>query len=138
MQPTSEELRGVLTQAMSGTAEAFESLSGFVLQAGDHLRSGQIREGNELLGRITEDLHVLSGFLADAGQLPEFTDRLGDQRVKDLAREYEDMVELLRGAMDAQRTEDWVYLADILEYELNPKMTAWQSLFQDFSERLQG
>jgi len=136
MQPSSQEVLGVLKEGFIGTAEAFVALSGFVLQAGDHLRSGEIREGNELLSRVAADLQVLSGFLADAGRLQAFTDVLGDEQVQDLGSEYREMVDLLTSAMEAQQTEDWIYLADILEYELNPKMTTWQSLFNDFSERL--
>ena len=57
------ELQETVLKALQGTSEACTALAGFILQAANQMRSGEIREGNELLCRVLDDLTVIISFL---------------------------------------------------------------------------
>ncbi len=129
-----EELRETVLQALQGTSEACTTLAGFILQAAGRIRSGQIREGSELLSRVLDDLSVIISFLEDVRRCDLFPEGQEGQPSMDvLDRESREMAGLLKMAMDAQENEDWVYLADILEYEFSQKLGSWDGLLKGIS-----
>jgi hypothetical protein len=131
-----QELRDTIARALTGAAEACPVLSNFVCQAADRFRTGEIREGNELLALILGDLSVLAGLLSD---VKHWSERGGpDQTLptESLEEESRQMLERLRMLQEAQERDDWILLADILEYELSEKVTDWSGLFRDLSTPL--
>ena len=44
------------------------------------------------------------------------------------------MADLLNMAVNAQQSQDWVFLADILEYEFSQKLGSWDGLFRGLSQ----
>jgi len=131
-----QELRDTIARALTGAAEACPVLSNFVCQAADRFRTGEIREGNELLALILGDLSVLAGLLSD---VKHWAERGGpDQTLptESLEEESRRMLERPRMRREAQERDDWILLADILEYELSEKVTDWSGLFRDLSTPL--
>lgn len=129
----SEELRDTILQALHGAAEACTALSGFILQSANHLRSGEIQEGNQLLAEVLDDFSQLASFLEDVRRCEAFVEEGRQSSMDALDRESREMTDLLKMAVDAQEKEDWVYLADILEYEFSQKLGSWDGLLKGMS-----
>ena len=132
------DLRNTILRALEGAAEACTSLSGFILQAAGHLRSGEIREGNALLSSVLDDFAQLVSLLTDVRQCGVLAGEDEQARTEDLDRESQEMVDLLNMAVDAQQSQDWVFLADILEYEFSQKLGSWDGLFRGLSVPVEG
>ena len=129
----SNELQDTILQALEGAAEACTALSGFILESANHLRSGQIQEGNQLLAQVLDEFSQLTSFLQDVRQWKFFVDEGRQSSMDALDKESQEMADLLKMAVDAQEKQDWVYLADILEYEFSQKMGSWDGLLRGMS-----
>lgn len=134
MEPT--ELRDAIARALTGAAEACPVLSDFVCQAADRFRTGEVQEGNELLALILGDLSVLAGLLADVRHWAGAGGAGEAVPTESLEEESRQMLDRLRMLQEAQERDDWILLADILEYELSEKVTDWSGLFRDLSTPL--
>jgi hypothetical protein len=129
----SAELRDTIQEALKGAGEACKSLSGFILQAANHLRSGEIREGNQLLAEVLDDFSQIASLLDDAPRCAAFMKEGKQREIDDLERESREMADLLKMAVSAQESEDWVFLADVLEYEFAQKLGSWDVLLSGLS-----
>jgi hypothetical protein len=129
----SDELRDTILQALEGAAQACTALSGFILVAANNLRSGEIQEGNQLLVRVLDEFSQLTSFLQDVRCCKPFVEEGRQSSLDALDKESQEMADLLKMAVDAQEQEDWVYLADILEYEFSQKMGSWDGLLRGIS-----
>jgi hypothetical protein len=126
-------MRSTILETLRGAAEACEALSGFTLEAAGHLRSGEIQEGNELLSGIVDDFSQLVGLLMDVRQFDAFGDEGEHKATENLETETQAMADLLKMAVEAQESQDWVFLADILEYEFPERLEAWNGMFTGLS-----
>jgi hypothetical protein len=124
----SNELKQTIFEALKGASEACESLSGFALQAGNHLRAGEIQEGNEMLLGILDDFSQLVSLVTDVSLCSEFAEQVEASTLNDLGEESQQTTDLLKMALEAQENQDWVFLADILEYEFAEKLGSWTGL----------
>ena len=128
------ELQDTILKALREAAEACTELAGFILQSADHLRSGEIREGNELLSKVLDDFSILVSFLEDVRRCTPFPEGGRNDSIDALDQESREMADLLKMAVGAQENEDWVYLADILEYEFSQKLGSWDGLLKGISQ----
>jgi hypothetical protein len=129
----SAELRDTVQEALKGAGEACKSLSGFTLQAANHLRSGEIQEGNQLLAEVLDDFSQVASLMEDVPRCAAFMKEGGQREFDDLERESREMTDLLKMAVTAQESEDWIFLADILEYEFAQKLGSWDGLLSGLS-----
>ena len=127
-------LQDTIPKALQEAAEACTALAGFILQSAEHLRSGEIREGNDLLSKVLDDFSVLVSFLEDVRRCTPPPEGERKSSIDALDRESREMADLLNMAVGAQENEDWVYLADILEYEFSQKLGAWDGLLKGIAE----
>ena len=127
------ELGDTIQEALKGAGEACKSLSGFILQAANHFRSGEIREGNELLAEVLDDFSQVASLLEDVPRCAVFVKERRERVIDDLERESREMADLLKMAVSAQESEDWVFLADVLEYEFADKLGSWDGLLSGLS-----
>ena len=128
------ELHETILKALREAAEACTALAGFILQSAEHLRSGEIQEGNELLSKVLEDFSVLVSFLEDVRRCTPFSEGERNDSIDTLDQESREMASLLNMAVGAQENEDWVYLADILEYEFSQKLGSWDGLLKGMAQ----
>ena len=128
------ELNDTILKALREAAEACTALAGFILQSADHLRSGEIREGNEVLSKVLDDFSVLLLFLEDVRRCTPLPEGERNDSIDALDQESREMADLLNMAVGAQENEDWVYLADVLEYEFSQKMGSWNGLLKGMAE----
>jgi hypothetical protein len=127
-------LQETILKTLREAAEACTALSGFILESANHLRSGEIQEGNELLSRVLDDFALLVSFLEDVRRCKPFSEQGHQDSMEALDQESREMADVLKMAVGAQETEDWVYLADILEYEFSRKLGAWDGMLKGLSQ----
>ena len=130
----SAELHHTILKALKEAAEACTALAGFILQSADHLRSGEIQEGNELLSKVLDDFSILVSFLEDVRRCTPVPEGVRNESMEALDQESREMADLLNMAVGAQEAEDWVYLADILEYEFSHKLGSWEGLLKGIAQ----
>ncbi|MBF0498593.1 MAG: hypothetical protein HQM09_00540 [Candidatus Riflebacteria bacterium] len=112
----SASVREILMEAVADGGEAFDYLERLALDIASDVRIGKIKEAMERLVELVDGLGWLTTVLQQialgfARQMMENT--LEDRRQRLFARFTEHMT-ALKGAQESQ---DWVGLADILEYE---------------------
>jgi hypothetical protein len=127
------ELLTTIHRASKDAGEAFGALSHFVVKASDHLRAGEIAEGNGLLARVLDDFSHLACFLSDVTRSSAFRAGRGQEEINEIEKESLQMGELLRTASEALENRDWIFLADLLEYEFSQKLGSWQGLVTGLS-----
>ena len=128
------ELQNTVFEALRGASKACQDLSQYVLRAGNHLRVGEVKEGNDLLLEILDDFGQLISFLEDVTRCQDLSDVLRRQAEETISTESNETVGILQMAYEAQENQDWVYLADILEYELSEKLESWNGIFSGLSK----
>jgi len=128
------ELSQTILEALKGSSKACTELNQFVFQAANHLRAGEIQEGNKLLGLILDDFSQLVDLLMDLRQVKDFSEEAGGEKITEMEIESLGMLQQLKMVLDAQENQDWVFLADLLEYEFADKLASWSSYFDKLSE----
>ncbi|MFH1092084.1 MAG: hypothetical protein V1742_11005 [Pseudomonadota bacterium] len=87
-------------------------------------RLGDEAEANEHFLRFLEPLHLLMNMLDKVGQVMglRYETSIGDRG--SLNDRLDKMADVFSRLLRVQEQSDWVYLADILEYELTPELEA--------------
>ncbi len=128
------ELKEKVLSALPGASEACTALADFVLQAAAHFRDGEVQKGSELFSEILDDFSRLLTFAGDIRQF-DLLGRGGEEHeMGRLTTELETTLDLLKTAHEAQENQDWVYLADILEYEFSERLGAWSGLLHSLAD----
>lgn len=84
----------------------------------DLFRRGRSDEANELLARLSDSLGVLLAAVSGAANvLPDHADPL--------LAPVSELVHWLDQMIEGQGQGDWVYVADLLEYEVDPRLEEW-------------
>jgi len=84
----------------------------------DLFRRGRSDEANDLLARLSDSLGVLvAAASGSANVLPEAAERL--------LVPVQELVEWLDQVIEGQGNGDWIYVADLLEYEIDPRLESW-------------
>jgi hypothetical protein len=100
--------------------ESAESIAGL-------MRRGAVKEANNHYRNFLETYHYLIYMLklgADFGE-PDADDEIGLST--SIAEQIPHLEGILKSMLEAQENEDWVMLADFLEYELTPLLNEWQN-----------
>lgn len=106
--------RSVLLQGADYTIE----ISRAIQQVVEHYQRNRNDLGNELLANVTDSMNVLIGItMSVAGVMVEQAERLG--------RLQGELVPWLEEMIEAQTAADPVRIADILDYEIRPRIESW-------------
>ncbi|MDP6978832.1 MAG: hypothetical protein QF570_09565 [Myxococcota bacterium] len=81
-------------------------------------RRGRSDEANDLLADLSDSLGILvAAVTGTANVIPETAERL--------LTPIQELVEWLDAVINGQGNGDWVYVADLLEYEIDPRLEDW-------------
>lgn len=130
----SHELDKSITSALEESGQACTKLSEYIMEAAGHLRAGEVQEGNSLLAGILDDFSYLVSLMLDVGQHEPFIKGLDVETSQRLETECTQMVDQLKMVLDAQENQDWVFLADLLEYEFSEKVGTWSGFLDGLSK----
>ncbi len=84
----------------------------------DLFRRGRNDEANDLLADLSDSLGILvAAVTGTANVMPETAERL--------LSPIQELVEWLDQVIEGQGNGDWIYVADLLEYEVDPRVEDW-------------
>lgn len=105
---------GAISQAVSAVAELF--------------RVADERDASEQYIAVLESLQLFLSMLEESRRLLQLDLALVVHQEKTAAESLESLSALIKKLLDAQEKEDWVLLADLLEYDLAPELDNWSTL----------
>lgn len=98
-------------------------------------RQGNEEEANHLFAQVVEALRWLLQIRESAGQVMGVDQEESPSRKVFLSRYLSDLEDLLEEMLEISEDEDYVMLADLLEYELRPMVREWQGILQEIAGR---
>ncbi|KMP12037.1 hypothetical protein UZ36_02415 [Candidatus Nitromaritima sp. SCGC AAA799-C22] len=118
-----------------GNAEAYlDRLIPGIEQAADLFRTGNEQEANKFFVNIVDGMdwfsQVLDVIMAAKGLSPE-TEFDG----KSIQDRRAGLIEFARQMVEANKKQDWVLLADLLEYEILPYYQEWENLLPEIRSK---
>ena len=122
--PSHEVALGVLDQGADYTLRIVQAVAETV----DDYREGRSERANRVLADILDSLSVLTGITYSiAGVLAK--------EAEVLAAVQSEIHPWLEEMLDAQSMEDPIRIADVLEYEISPRIARWGKAMKELVER---
>lgn len=123
--------------ALDSSKDHISMLKQNSLRTAELFRLGDDLEANENYSRLVEGLRwLIKGLTAMTGMLGiEDNEMILEGRTIGYYRD-ELLMPVFDGMYDAQKREDWIELADLLEYELSPALEKWDKLIEAFESRV--
>ncbi|MDR2338802.1 MAG: hypothetical protein LBF40_01490 [Deltaproteobacteria bacterium] len=85
-------------------------------------RMGDEQEANEYFLNFLESLQLLMSMLEQSRQVLNLWQGQDEENGSDLSQFLDSMVEVLNTLISLQEQKDWIFLADVLEYELTDSL----------------
>lgn len=125
-----ENPRALLDDVLGHGASAATALAAAAGRTGEAFRGSDLAQANQGLSELGDGIRTLTDILAtSAGVLGvplhqmEWNGRVVSDRLSELVGQLESVVE-------AQQAQDWLTVADILEYDFQPALAAWRPVFE--------
>lgn len=116
-------------QCLEDAALALASLSQATRAAADGFRGADVGQARTTLEQISQGLMAVLHIVSAAGPaLPGAFDGPDSRFVDSLSTELDRIVGDL---VAAQQNEDWIQVADVLEYDLGPALNGWRNVLTD-------
>lgn len=113
---------GMLVQAIDKSASLF--------------RVGSEAEANHYFAQVIEALRWLLQTGESAGQILQIDlEKISSGHTVPTSRYLRDLQDLLDEMLEVSEDEDYVMLADLMEYELLPMVQKWQRILQELASR---
>ena len=125
----------LLRQGLSEAAGALETLCAAACRIGVDFRGHDVKAANKELVSLAQSLGTLVTLIGVVGQaldidFSEFT--VSDSSAKDL---FEETGSQIGSLVQAQQDQDWITVADTLEYDVSPTLGRWRELLNALHER---
>jgi hypothetical protein len=109
-------------------SELFDSMIASLPRITEMFRLGDEAEANEHYLRFLESLHLLVSMLEKVCQVMGIEYQKKRPEEESLTARVNTLAEILSNLLSIQEQSDWIYLADVLEYELTPLLEAVSQL----------
>ncbi|MDR2351693.1 MAG: hypothetical protein LBF22_00790 [Deltaproteobacteria bacterium] len=116
----SPEYLGTLLEALPRIIEAF--------------RLGDEQEANEYFLNFLESLQLLMSMLEQTRQVLNLWQGQDEENSSELSQFLDSLVEVLNTLISLQEQKDWIFLADVLEYELTDALRKLSNLLPLLSQ----
>ena len=118
------DLKDLVATNLSNALDYLEKLIPGFDQAADLFRTGNEQEANKYYIQILDGMdwfsEVVNVVMSSEGEGQEPEDSLRIRQAK--------LTDLMSQMLEANKNQDWVLLADILEYEMTPFYKEWQTI----------
>jgi len=102
-----------------------------------------LKEAAELY-RVADEQEANLNFVKVINALREFINFIAQLKRVDiiewdklnLEEDYEKLINLMDEMVDVQEDEDWILLADLIEYELSPLMESWKNIASEMRKHI--
>jgi len=121
---------GLLDDALVQGAVAAGILAAAAIETGEAFRGTNPATANQQLADLCDGVRSLIALSSAAATAvgvrldeQDWNGRSGSKQMADLGRQLESIIE-------AQQSQDWLTVADILEYDFHPALNAWRPVFE--------
>ena len=119
-------LNQILEKNITNAQDYLKKLIPGVQKASDLFRSGSEQEANKFFINIIDGMDWFSQVVDSIAKAVDFGSDTIIFDEKTFHDRQGDLVKLTRQMVDANQNQDWVLLADLLEYEILPYYTDWE------------
>jgi hypothetical protein len=120
----------LLDQALAEGGRAATSLASAAGATAHAFRHESPAEANQRLALLGAGIRSLVALLAGFGAARGLNLDQVDWEGRPLSARVRDLIEQLEPVVEAQQAEDWLTVADVLEYEVQPALHAWRAIFE--------
>jgi len=118
------DLKDLVATNLSNALDYLEKLIPGFDQAADLFRTGNEQEANKYYIKILDGMDWFS----EVVNIVMRSEGEGQEPENSLRRRQAKLTDLMSQMLEANKNQDWVLLADILEYELIPFYKEWQTI----------
>jgi hypothetical protein len=122
-------------RSLADAASALDDLRAAGRSIADQLRGYDVADGLRGLEKFSQSLLMVLRVVAAAGIGLRRELESPEQNGLSIGAVSSQLDGIVREMMDAQQSEDWLRLADILEFDLDPMLGAWQQSLLDIAAR---
>jgi hypothetical protein len=117
-------LKDLVTNNLTNAKEYLEKLIPGFQKAADLFRMGNEQEAHKFYLQILDGIDWISQVAQSI-----VNSRNNPNEIQDLKKRQEKLTNLMTQMLEANQNQDWVLLADLLEYEMIPFYEDWQEAF---------
>ncbi len=121
-------LKDLVATNLTNALEYLKKLIPGFEQAADLFRAGNEQEANKYYLQILDGIDWFSQVVSIVMNPEEGKMELPDADDENLQARQEKLTELMSQMLEANKNQDWVLLADILEYEMVPFYKDWENI----------
>ncbi len=119
-------LNQILEKNIANAENYLKKLIPGIQKASDLFRSGNEQEANKFLINIIDGMEWFSQVTDSISKAVDFQSADVMFEGKTFQERQDHLVELTRQMVDANQNQDWVLIADLLEYEILPYYADWE------------
>jgi hypothetical protein len=120
----------LLDDALAQGALASEALAAAAGQIGTAFRGADITGANLRMAEFGNGIRSIVWILTTAAAARHLSLDLMVSNGRSLSDQLVELTDQLASIVEAQQAEDWLTVADILEYDFKPSLLAWQLVFE--------
>lgn len=133
--PRTEVINILAKAAISSAKDFFVGVKDQTEEIAGYFRMGEEGQGSEKLILFIDDLQAISLLLSDLKLFAEASPLLIDDK-RQIEENEKVFLDLLTQMLDAQSNNDWILLADLLEYEIVPLAGTLNDSLTELSDKL--
>ncbi|HEY7791065.1 MAG TPA: hypothetical protein VIC33_11160 [Vicinamibacterales bacterium] len=119
----------LIDEALAQGALSLAALSAAAAQTGDAFRGVDLAGANQGLMELAEGVRSMVAILATGAQALGVDLQQMTRDGRSVAAQITELSGQLESIIDAQQAHDWLTVADILEYDLEPALKRWRPIF---------
>jgi hypothetical protein len=128
----------LIDEALAQGAIAVASLSAAAAQTGAAFRGVDLAGANQGLMELAEGVRSMIAILAAGAQALGIDLHQMVWNDRPVAAQISELSGQLESIIDAQQAHDWLTVADILEYDLEPALKQWRPVFDELRGTING
>ncbi len=133
-----DTFRAVSIRALDSMDEYVEGLVGLVEQSADKFRTDDETSANKNFINCVEGLQTFIGIIDKVKSINGLDFESMKHNDGAVSVKEQELLQVLNTLFAAQKSRDWITLADILEYELAPLIVEWKEILRAIANALRG
>jgi len=125
---TEKDPKEFAVKLLTQTSDYLSQLSPGLCEVADTLRTGNVEQANSMLVQALDGLMLFTELVSTVKNLEGFDEssvKLEGENISSLENR---LTEILKNIQAGQESEDWVTVADLLEYELAVILREWMDI----------
>jgi hypothetical protein len=123
----------LMERCLAEAAGSVEPLCAAIAAVGEQFRGFDLAEANGGLIQIAESLSTLVGIVGAAGLALKVDLRQVMSEDRPVSSMVQEMSSFLGAMIEAQQAQDWITVADVLQYDVEPALRRWAPAFEAFA-----